>query len=355
MATQETTKYLSPEYVIKVNGAALQPAERAYVNSIYYNDDVFGLTMVELKVNIWDTEKNEFTMIDKGPFTLGSKISLSIGYTGSLAEMMTGEVVSLVPHFCMNGSRTMIVRIYDKGHRLTQGKKVRNFIGLKDSEIVEKIVREAGLRSNVNDTGTVIPQVIQNNITDMEFIRGRARRYGYIAFTSGDVFNFVSNNYDSSPITTLTYGVDFTDFIPKLSLSEPVSEVEVRGWDNTMKQGISGRAIKGSEKSKMSGKMSGSEITAKTFGVQKVIVTNMNVYNSSQSEIYAKAELLNRSMGLIEGRMGIIGNNQIKAGSVIQLKGLTPSFNGNYYVNATTHTIDTNGYSTQLVLRRDGV
>lgn len=352
---QETTKYLSPEYLIKVNGAALQPAERAYVNSVYYTDDVFGLSMVELKVNIWDTDKNEFTMIDKGPFSLGAKVSLSLGYTGNLVEMMSGEIISIIPRFCTNGTRAMTVRIYDKGHRLTQGKKVRNFIGLKDSEIVEKIVREAGLRSNVTDTGTVIPQVIQNNITDMEFIRGRARRYGYLAYTSGDIFNFVNNNFDSASIATLNYGVDFTDFIPKLSLSEPVSEVEVRGWDNSMKQGISGRAQKGTEKTKMKGKNSGSEVSTKIFGMQKIIVTNVNVYNSSQSEMYAKAELLNHSMGLIEGKMGITGNNQIKAGSVIQLKGLTQSFNGNYYVNSSTHTIDANGYNTQLFLRRDGV
>lgn len=355
MSSQEETKYLSPEYLVKVDGASLQPDHLAYVNSIYYNDDMNGLTMVEIKVNIWDTNKNEFTMIDKGPFMLGSKVSISVGYTGSLAELMTGEVVSIIPHFCIDSSRMMVVRIYDKGHRLTQGKKVRNFVGLKDSEIVEKIVREAGLRSNVTDTGTVIPQVIQNNITDMEFIRSRARRYGYLAYTTGDVFNFVINNYDSASVATLTFGTDFTDFIPKLSLCEPVTEVEVRGWDNTQKQGIRGRAQKGTEKTKMNGQLSGSEMTTKTFGNQKKIVTNMNVYNSSQSEMYAKAELLNHSMGLIDGKLGVVGNNQLKAGKVVQLKGMTKSFNGNYYINSSTHSIDKNGYSTQLFLRRDGV
>ncbi len=348
-----TGMIISPAWRLRINDRKLYAKESSYFLEVRYTDAVDGLNMCEFKISIFDTMNNRIVLLDEGTFELGAKITLEMGYGSDLKEMMTGEIVTLTPNFSLEQSRTMLVRVYDKGHRLTQGKKVRNFVGLKDSEIVEKIVREAGLKPRVDDTGTVIPQVIQNNLTDMEFIRQRARRYGYVAFTEKDTFNFVKERLNTPPIAKMVFAKDFSEFKPKMSLSETITEVEVRGWDDRNKQEIKGTALKGTEEARMKGKQTASQVNSSVFGEEKVIVTNINIYNALQSQKYAKSILNNRSASLIEGKLYLDGNNQFKAGKIIELSGLTKSFNGSYYISSSLHTIDSRGYNTVLDLRRN--
>lgn len=339
-------------FSVSVNGKKLANDKAAYLQTAYITDDARGLSMAEIKVGIWNTENNEFINVDDKDFALGNEIELFMGFGSKTASMIKGEIVSHIADFSSSKHHSLTVRVYDKGHRLTQGKKVRNFIELKDSEIVEKIIRTAGLNPSVEDTGTIIPQVIQNNMTDMEFIRTRASRYGYRIFTEGDKCHFVKEDFNSPSIATLTFGIDFVEFRPTLSLSQPITDVEVRGWDSVNKQSLKGTAARGSEMSRMGGKQTGSQKSGSLFGDQKVTVTNINVYNSAQSKAYADSVLNEHSRNLINARLILSGNNTFKAGTVITLAGLSDSFNGDYYINSSTHKIAAGNYTTILELQR---
>lgn len=346
----ETTNAI---FTAKLNGQILPQEVSAYLKTAFFSDDIRGLSMAELKVGIWNTGTNSFIHIDDGIFDVGGELELFMGYGGEQVSLFNGEIVSQVANFSTVSHHSLTARAYDKGHRLTQGKKVRNFAELKDSEIVEKIIREAGLTPNVEDTGTIIPQVIQNNMTDMEFIRTRARRYGYRVYTEGDTCFFVNDDLSVSPAATLTYGIDFVEFNPTISLAQPITEVEVRGWDTINKQSLTGTAAKGSETTKMGGTQSGSEQTGAAFGDQKIIVTNLNVYNAAQSQAYAESVLKEHSRNLVNARLIIAGNTALKAGQVITLAGLTNAYNGDYYINASSHRIAAGSYTTTLELQRN--
>lgn len=340
-------------FTVKLNGQPLSDAYTAYLKTACVSDDIRGLSMAEVRIGIWSTLANAFINIDDGDFDLGGELEVLMGYGGEMTTVFTGEIVSQVANFSATSPHSVTVRAYDKGHRLTQGKKVRNFAELKDSEIVEKIIREAGLTPSVEDTGTVIPQVIQNNMTDMEFIRTRARRYGYRVYTEGDTCYFVNDDLSISSSVTFTYGVDFVEFTPTISLAEPITEVEVRGWDSINKQSLTGTAAQGSEAATMGGSQTGSQLTGAAFGDQKIIVTNLNVYNAAQSQSYAESVLKEHSRNLIKAKLVVGGNTALKAGQVITLEGLTNSFNGDYYIESSNHSMTTGIFTTTLELQRN--
>ncbi len=67
----------------------------------------------------------------------------------------------------------------------------------------------------------------------------------------------------------------------------------------------------------------------------------------------ALAQLEARSLGFITGRGSVIGNPELRARMVIELKGLGKRFSGKYYVTSATHTIDAGGYRTDFEVKRN--
>src|SRR5690606_13540917 len=95
------------------------------------------------------------------------------------AEVFVGEIVALEPHFNSQGTHSLTIRAYDRSHRLHFGTRSRTFLKMTDSAIVSKIAKECGLTVNASATSITYEYVVQNNITDMEFLAARAQRIGY--------------------------------------------------------------------------------------------------------------------------------------------------------------------------------
>jgi phage protein D len=74
---------------------------------------------------------------------------------------------------------SLTVRGFDRLHRLMRGRKSRTFVKQKDSDIVSKIVQDAGLTADATDSRVTYEHVYQHNQTDWEFLRVRAQRIGY--------------------------------------------------------------------------------------------------------------------------------------------------------------------------------
>ncbi len=58
-------------------------------------------------------------------------------------------------------------------------KRLRHFLDKTDSEIATRLASETGLRAQVDATAPAHRVVVQNNITDWEFLEQLARRNGF--------------------------------------------------------------------------------------------------------------------------------------------------------------------------------
>ena len=69
----------------------------------------------------------------------------------------------------------------------------------------------------------------------------------------------------------------------------------------------------------------------------------------------AKAALNRVATEFITGEGSCIGNPDIKAGTVVELKGVGDRFGGQYYVVSCTHNIGQRGYHTFFTVRRSDI
>jgi phage protein D len=343
----------SPSFKLFVRGREL-PVETALdVLDLRVSDYVEGAGTFTIRFNVWHSDKQEFKLLDDSTLSEGTEVEVKIGFVDNLKSMMKGEVTALEPEFSDTESPTLKVHGYDLLHRFRRGRKTRSFTNMKDSQIAEQIAGELNLSGQADDTEIAHEYVLQANQTDVDFLLERARRINYEVIVKDKTLLFRKAANNTGKVITLQYGLTLKSFYPRLSTLRQVSEVVVQGWNPKKKEAISGRARAGDENSKMSGSKLGSAISESAFFKTQSFIVDKPIFSEGEAAQIAKGKFNELAVEFITGEAVGIGNTDVRAGVVVELKGLGKRFSGLYYVTSSTHVIDQSGYTTRFMLERN--
>lgn len=294
-------------------------------------------------------------------FEIGKKIRL--GFVSSTTQdsnftkedddfMIEGEITGIEMHFNEKSEAPIIVRGYDISHRLHRGRHNRSFLNETDTDIVNKIAKEVGIKiGRIDPSGQPHEYVFQENQTNMEFLRERAARIGFELFVLGDKLNFCKpQSQNSIPLKWL---IDISHFSTRLTSAEQVSAVEVRSWDYTEKKLITSTASSEKVITKTGNKHGSSISTEYNLNNKppKMTVVDQPVSTAKQAELMAQALCDELGGEYIYADAKAEGNPKIRPGKVIELKEMSDRFNGTYYVTETRHFYNQRIYSTDFSVR----
>ncbi len=340
-------------YKIKLNGTDFSQEWMSAVEEVTIEDEINLPAMFSIQLNMVDRNNGKWRGIDLKTFKPGDKITVSLGLD-KVEPMVSGEITSLDLNLCEHS--LLEIRGYDFLHRLRMGTQNKVFLKKKDSEIASEIVKECGLSAVVDETKTVYPYVFQNNQSNYEFLLSRAALLDYEIYADDKKINFIKSRAQKSPeIPDLTYRKDFEQLNLELRLLTRGSKVEVRGWDVKDKKEVTAEAKKGDEVTKMGGKESGYELAAKSVGESTIALAAENMVDLSEAKSIAAAAYNNLLREFITGEGKCYGNPLLRAGKTVKLLGMDERFSGIYYIVATTHTINSKGYTTIFKVKRTGI
>src|SRR5688500_10507568 len=151
--------------------------------------------------------------IDDARLEPGKGLRISAKAAEGEHPIFDGEIVELEPDFGA-GAQRLVLRAFDRLHRLARGRRVRSFVNVTDGDLVRKIAQELGLRAEVGPTSQVHEYVFQNNATNLEFLRGRASALGYLLFADGQTLHFAPPAADESPVE-VKWGETLLEFHPR--------------------------------------------------------------------------------------------------------------------------------------------
>jgi phage protein D len=344
-----------PSYDIKINGSPLKVEGESHVVGIAVEDDVGLPSMFTFELATSAHQDDEHVWVDdENLFKLGNVVEVKLGSAGELKTLIIGEVTGLEPEFARNRLPSLIVRGYDRRHRLHRGRKTKTFVQKKDSDIASQIASEAGLTAQAEDSGVTHDYVVQANQTDMEFLQERARRIQYEVIVDDKTLFFRPVANDESEVLTLTLEDDLLEFYPRLSSARQVSGVAVRGWNPKDKKEFLGEAKTGDEVSTMGGQNSGGALIEAAFGAAATMVSDRPVMTQAEADQMAKARFNNAVLGLIYGEGVCRGRTDLRAGKVIKIDAIGRRFSGQYYVTAASHRYSPQqGYYTHFTVRRN--
>lgn len=328
---------------IQVDGADLPGEIMNVLEEGIVEDDVAQPAMFTLR--FYDSQ---FKLIDGEQFKLGREVTIGASdKRGQRQKILVGEITALEPELEQHRP-VLVVRGYDRAHRLYRGRKTRTFLNQTDSDIAQSIAREAGLRADIEATQEQHPYVIQDNQTDMEFLRGRAARIGYGLAVADRKLRFCRMEAAPATAPALAWGDTLSSFRVRLTAVAQPNDVQVRSWDANMKRAVIGKASNSTRASQIGDGKSAGEAAQQAFGAAATVtITDQPVRTQSEADHLAQAVLDEFAGGYLVAEGVSEGEPGLKAGTLVEITGVGTRLTGKYFVTASRHEYSVHsGYST---------
>lgn len=290
--------------------------------------------------------------IDSSLLDIGNSVEVSGKAEGesTATELLTkGEITAIEPELIEDIGASVIIRGYDKSHRLHSGKKTRVFLEMNDSDIVQKIAQENGLSANVERTKVVYDHVFQDYQTDMEFLQDRAQHVDYFVYVKDGVLYFRREPSTGDRGIVLEWGKNLVNFQARFTTAEQVAEAEVHGWDAKQKKAIIGKSKVPIGTPTVGGESHGGNVVKKAFSMtREEVVNNCPVWSQGEADALAQSVLDEKCHAFFHGEGTCRGNPKVRAGAEVELKGIGERFSGRYRITRAIHRYDLSGYTTQF-------
>ncbi len=289
--------------------------------------------------------------IDHADFAPGKTLEIAAKVGKTEHPLFDGEIVEIESDY-FPGDRRVIVRGFDRLHRLARGRHVRSFLNATDADMVKKIAGEVGLTAKVGAASTVHPYVLQDNTTNLEFLRERASMLGYLLYVHGKVLHCEEHGAHTATIP-LTYNKDLSEFHVRMTTVDQVDTVTSSGWDPKTHEAVLGKAQTANGVPKfLSSSKGGGEVASEAYGFKSdVLVADRPIRTQAVADKLAQATLDRRAGRFIEADGTAHGNPQLLAGVVVDVKELGTRFSGKYFVTGATHIYGGDaGYVTRFMV-----
>jgi len=371
----------APEFRIELDGTMIPAAMRGSVSRISYTDGIAGASRVEVTL-----ANDQLQWLDHPLLQAGIPFELHLGYAPDpLERVFVGEVTGVNATFPNGGMPTVTLIAHDFLQRLTAGKVERKFAAslpfIGDFPLPDTVVM-----SLVTATNLLIPVPdpigaaldffllvatysattlegnrgvrIQQKESDHEFMARLAKENGWELFIDqtmepqGYMVRFMGFTQDYSPSLSLTWGASLVDFSPRFTTVGQVAGVQARLWISTLKMEFVVILAWDFDRAAFDLRIMPAFGGLETFAAPGGLLT----VDSTAPALLPKkllSELLPRLNNRLTGSGNAVGNLEIKAGRVIDLKGLGDQFSGNYRITSATHTIDSGGFRTSFDARKE--
>lgn len=340
--------------LLEIDGVALDPGLEPLVEQVLVDESLHLPSM--FAVAFRDIERN---VLEQAKLKIGSRLVVRGSALGATSPepLITGEVTALEAEYDSLGARA-IVRGYDPSHRFHRGRRTHTYRNVTDSDIARTVAQRARVDiGKIDDSTTTYEHVSQANVSDWEFLKSRAREIGFeMRFREGKLF-FTKpvpaskapreGDFSSEDPLQLVMGQDLLEFRPRVTSSQQVPDVKVRGWDPMTKQALVGQAPASASSAKLS--HSPTELAGR-FAAPSFLAGDTPL--SEQPAVDAAASALAEQIGgSFAEAFGVArGNPKIRPGMPFSVGVVADEFVGRYTPSATRHVFDRLGYRTEFTV-----
>jgi uncharacterized protein involved in type VI secretion and phage assembly len=286
--------------------------------------------------------------IDDPLLAPGKPVRVSAKAGQESVVIFDGEIVETEGEFSP-ATQQFLVRAFDRLHRLARGRHVRSFQNVTDGDIIQRLAQEVQLQCQVGPTRQVHQYLLQNNQTNLEFLRDRAAALGFLLYVQGKTLHCDAPKPPGAAID-LEWGVSLSEFRPRLTTIDQCDGVTVRGWDPDQRQPIVGQAQHGDGTPQIGETRSGGAVAHSAFNIDaQWLIADRPIRKQTAAQSLAQAASDRMAGRFIEadGRCG--GDPRVVAGAAVRLSAVGDRFSGTYYVTAATHVYGADsGYSTEF-------
>jgi phage protein D/phage baseplate assembly protein gpV len=293
---------------------------------------------------------NTFEESENTNFTPGKQVVLKFGYD-QINDIVFEGVIEKLGISLKNGfitqpwSSLLVLSCVDKAIKLTNSYTSDVYEDKKESEIFSSLINNvSGLSATISPTSVTHPFFPKYNSSDWDFIIDRAKINGLVVLNSDNKIKISEPKKEvSQPEQTITNGESTLNFDAQIDSSSQLSALQLDSWNSFTNASNQSQAV---EPSLIANNiLTGSEISAATSAAS----ININIPQTtevSELKVIADGILQSSRLNRIVGRATFKGVTNIDIGSVVALYGFGRNFDGNIYITAISHQIESGIFTT---------
>ncbi|MBN1695888.1 MAG: phage late control D family protein [Spirochaetales bacterium] len=327
-----------PVFIIYFNGARLPVEREAEIKEITILNRLDAPSSFSIVVADQESEWAE-----NDDFYVGAEVEIMLGYLNDPKPFITGEVTGMDCNFKQDRVREVVVRGFDRLHRLNRCKKSRSFSQMTAQEIIEQIAGDQGLKTDVESLPHNHLFTLQHRKTDYEYLIDISDFYDTNFWVDDKTLYVKRLERNKAEDIVLEYEKTLIEFLPQTDTSGIVSEVEIRTWDDQKQEVLVGSAVFGDIDSP------GGEVVDSNFGGAKALIIEPLSLDQKNTDQRSMDILVRNNREYVTGYGETYGNADIRAGSIVKAEGLGKKFSGKYFIVAAKHAVKPlSGYTTSF-------
>ncbi len=282
-----------------------------------------------------DPSAQDFALSNEEYFMPGKEIEIKAGYHSQEQTIFKGIVIRHNLKIRSTGA-VLIVECRDKAVKLSVGRKNKYFYESKDSEIIETILSDYDLETEVEESNVEHPEMVQYNISDWDFCIARAQANGKVSVVDDGKISVVSPDYSQEEVVSLVYGATILEFDAEMDARNQFNSITSCGWDQANQDLFEMEAD--TQGVDLGGNVSSAEL-ASVIGMDKLELRDGSAFTDAGLQEWANAKSLFNQLSKIRGRVKFQGVPNVKPNTTINLAGVGDRFNGKAYVSGVKHQI----------------
>lgn len=342
---------------IQVDGRANAALARD-VSLLQIDEDCSGmrrLLATFVAVGPREGERNEqLNWLDGAVLDFGKELRVALGPSDAREELFAGKLSALELSMDQGRAPEVVCLAEDRLMDLRMTRRFKTYENVSEADLLQQIAGEHGLRAAADVDGPTWPLVQQWNLSDLAFLRERARRLAAEVWVEDDTLHMATRDQRRGNSVTLIQGSNLLQLRLRADLAAQRSKVVVGGFDDNDQDAIDEDADDSQVAGEAQGNRHGLQVLERAFGERVSYRVREVPLADAEATAMARAALLGRARRFVSASGVADGSTAIRVGSLLRLERVSPLFEGDgYYVTRVRHQYDqSSGYRTHFDAER---
>jgi phage protein D len=349
--------YYSPLPTLSIDGQENSSLSEGLLE-LSVEETTAGLYSCEATFGNWGGVGNstDFLYFDRQVLDFGKTLTVTAGQADGKATIFTGRITALEGKFPASRPPEITVLAEDRFQDLRMARRTCTYENVSDADVIRKIAARNSLQPQIDVDGPTYTALAQINLSDLAFLRERARAVDAEAWVQDTTLNVQARSRRKGASVSITYGKQLREFTIAADLAHQRTSLIVSGWDVSAKQGLSYEAQPTAIQSELGGLLGGSALLQSALGNRTERIVHLTPRTQQEAQSLAESAYRMLARRFLTGQGVTEGDGRIRVGAQLTLDGLGPLFNGVYYVCETRHVYDSaNGFRTHFRVESPGL
>ena len=331
------------EFTITVDGEALSREHQLLAATV--TKRVNRISSARLVFQDGSASSSDFPLSNAATFVPGAEVEVLAGSNRDPVSLFKGIVVRQSVKVRDHSAPQLIVDCRHKAAKMTVGRRNARFEDVTDADIIESLLRDAGIQADVESTSARHPQQVQFRSTDWDFLLARAGANGRLVLTNGEAVEVKAPRFDGEPVCSLQFGATVLEFDAEIDARAQFASVKAITWDPA-RQGLVEREA---ADPRVTGPGNLTTVDLAAVAALDAYELRHTAVAEDEAQAWADAEWLASQMNRVVGRAKCEGIPTVNPGSMVSVSGVGERYSGKAFVAGVRQDFDTvHGWKTHV-------